>query len=154
VKETMSKDNFDALSKAAYSDDASLEQKDALWLALFKLEQWYFIARGNFPNLVPYIGEALQIEPNSLWIYAFTDDEKATNFAKENGLGAEDGSSLYFSVPVNRTTIPWILGYKDSDVKGVFFNANSDGFYTPLRQLQTIKDHLTASYPDHLKTND
>ena len=106
----MDKVDFDALSKAAYADNSTLEEKDALWLALFSLKKWFFIARGNFPNVVPYIGKAPQIEPASLWLYAFTDEDKATEFAKENGLGAEDDSSLFISVPVNRTTIPWIVG--------------------------------------------
>ena len=150
----MDKVNFDALSRAAYDTNSTIKDKDALWLEVFTLSEWYFVARGSLPNIVPYIARAEQIEPGSLWLYAFTDADRATKYAQEMELGAEDGSSLYLAIPNNRTTIRWALGYKDNDVKGIFFNAESYGFYVPLRQLQPIKNHLANDYPDRIKADE
>lgn len=144
----MEKVDFDALSKAAYAEGSKLIEKDVLWTEVFKLSEWYFIARGTPPNVVPYIGKAPEIEAGSLWLFAFTDADRAVDYAKKNELGSDDGSQFYLSVPNNRTTIPWILGYKDSDVKGVYFNADGYGFYAPLRQLKPIKEHLSNEYPN------
>ncbi|MCB9225393.1 MAG: hypothetical protein R2780_00320 [Crocinitomicaceae bacterium] len=150
----MNKVDFDALSKAAYAEKSKIQEKDALWLEVFSLPEWYFIATGTLPNIVPYIGRAEVIEPGSLWLYAFTDANRASTFAKENGFGSQDGSTFYLTVPNNRTIVRWIMGYKDNDVKGIFFNADGNGFYAPIRQLKPIKDHLATAYPDRIQADE
>ena len=38
-----------------------MEQKTELWRAVFQLKEWHFIARGEFPNVSPYIARNASI---------------------------------------------------------------------------------------------
>lgn len=146
----MERIDFDQLCKKAYHIESSLKDKDNLWLEAFKLPNWYFIARGAIPNVYPYVAEAKLIEPNSHWIYAFTDSNRATFFAKKNNLFTEDNNSQILTVPNDDNLIPWIMEFQQKDVKGVFFNAEGHGFFVPIAQLSVIRKHLLDSYPADL----
>ena len=146
----MERVDFDQLCKRAYSQESSLKDKDDLWLEVFRLPEWFFIARGVLPNVYPYIAEANIIEPNSHWIYAFTDTNRATFYAKKNNLFTEDHNTPLLSIPNNDNLIPWILQFYDQGVKGVFFNADGQGFFVPITQLLPIQEHLLDTYPAEL----
>src|SRR5690606_7530738 len=118
--------------------ESTLQDKDNLWLEVFKLPEWYFIARGALPNIYPYIAQANLIEPHSHWIYAFTDSNRATFYAKKNNLYTEDNSSTILTIPNNDNLIPWMQQFIDEGVKGVFFNADGHGFFVPIAQLMPI----------------
>ena len=51
----MTAPNFDALSAAANAEDAGMDAKGALYSAAFRLKTWHFVARGEFPQIRPYI---------------------------------------------------------------------------------------------------
>lgn len=143
----MERIEFDQLCKQAYTTESSLQDKDNLWLEVFKLPEWYFIAKGAAPNIHPYIAEANLIEPHSHWLYAFTDSNRATFYAKKNRVYTEDNGSQLIAVPNNEKLIPWIQQYAEEGVKGIFFNADGHGFFVPIQQLLPIKEHLNESYP-------
>ena len=138
--------DFDQLSTKAYKDNSSLKDKDNLWLEVFKLPEWCFIGRKVEDIFEAYISEALSIENESQWIYAFTDPNQATFFAKKHNLILEDGSTPLISVENDENLFPLLLKYQENGVKGIFFNADGKGFYSPISQLTIIKEHLQASY--------
>ena len=43
--------DFNRLSAEAYAEGSTIEQKAALWRAVFQLQEWHFIARGEFPDV-------------------------------------------------------------------------------------------------------
>jgi hypothetical protein len=134
--------DFDLLCQKAFAQNSAMDDKSKLWQAVFNLDKWYFIMRGNLQDARPYIAEANQIEPNTFWIYAFTDGESCSNYAITNELVSENQHSLYLTIPNNEELIPYLEKFLAQGVKGIYFNANSYGFYSPLQQLQVIKDHL------------
>ena len=146
----MERADFDQLCKKAYASESAIADKDSLWLEVFKLREWYFIARGELPNVYPYMAQAHIIEPNSHWIYAFTDFNRATFYAKKNNLYNEKQRSPILTIPNNDNLIPWIQQFIDVGVKGVYFNADGHGFYAPIVQLMPIHKHLTSVYPADL----
>ncbi|MBD3636103.1 MAG: hypothetical protein HUJ25_02080 [Crocinitomicaceae bacterium] len=147
----MERVDFDQLCKRAYSSESMLKDKDNLWLEVFKLSEWYFIARGALPEVYPYIAEANIIEPNSHWVYAFTDSNRATFYAKKNNLYMDDKTSQLISVPNDDKLIPWLENLQEEGVKGVFFNADGHGFFVPIKQLRLIREHLNQSYPAEIQ---
>lgn len=146
----MERVDFDQLCKKAYCLDSTLQDKDNLWLEVFKLREWCFIARGNQNQFFPYIAEANLIEPNSHWVYAFTDSNRATFYAKKKNLFMDDGSSPLITVSCDDKLIPWIQRFQEEGVKGVFFNADGHGFFVPISQLNLIREHLNNTYPADL----
>jgi len=142
----MEKVDFDQLCKKAYPSEASLQDKDNLWLELFKLEQWHFIAQGTVAEISPYVGEAKKIEPDSQWLYCFTDSNRATYFAKRANLRMDDLNSPVISVPNNSELMEWLDKFIAEGVKGIFYNADGSGFYVPLTQISAIRKHLVDSF--------
>ena len=146
----MERIDFDHLCKCAYGSNSTVEEKDNLWLEVFKLPEWYFIARGAAPNVYPYIAQANLIEPHSHWLYAFTDSTRATFYAKKNQLFTDNNRPQLLSIPNNDNLIPWIQQFSEEGVKGVYFNADGHGFFVPIPQLFPIHEHLTLSYPSDI----
>lgn len=126
------KTDFDALvaeAKALESDDPMAR----LWAAVYALPQWLFIARGEPPNLRPYIG----VVDEKPFLMAFTDPAHAKDFAKGNGLAAPDGSVGVLAMPVPGF-IETLPEYERHGVFAVMFNPGEHGFFAPLANVKAL----------------
>lgn len=147
----MEKIDFDQLSKNAYHADANLQDKDALWLEVFKLREWFFIAQGAADQIQPFVGTVEVLDKETLWIHAFTDVNRATYFAKSNNLFLDKLATPILTVNNDGKVLEWIDNQKGGKIKGIFFNGEGHGFFTSLNQLRPIKTHLQTSYPGEIK---
>lgn len=138
----MNTEHFNRLCEKAFSPTSSMEDLNNLWQSVFHLDKWFFVSRGNLPDIKPYIAEANQIEPHSFWIYAFTNVELCMKFAKDNNLTMDTLGEISLSMPNNDGTLSYLTQLKNKGVKGIYFNNNAYGFYSPLEQLPIIKNHL------------
>ncbi len=138
--------DFDALSTAANVEDAGIGAKGALYSAAFKLTAWHFIARGEFPNIRPYVAANPTVVDGAAMLKAFTDTDRLHAFAKECGLTNAAGDSLILSLPVEGI-LPMLALCAERGVWGLHFNADSgsQGFYAPLKQMPIIREHLAST---------
>ncbi len=137
--------DFDKLVAIAFDErPGELEPQDDLWKAVFSLDKWHFILRKTDGHIHPYVAEAQQIEPGTYWLYAFTEAERCTQFEKLTGLTNPVKTGVAMEVPVNDALIPWVESFSQYDVKGIYFNADTRGFYAPLHNLARIKEHLDS----------
>jgi hypothetical protein len=140
--------NFDELARKAIDSNGAMEDLDNLYGAAFALSDWHFIARGEFPNVSPYIAANAEYANGQYMVRAFTDTERLQRFAKENNLTEADGSTLILSIPTGKA-VEYLEQFIAGGVHGVWFNSDteSDGFFVPLRQLRPIKEHLAKINP-------
>ena len=133
---------FDELSKKAMETNA-MEDLSALFGAAFALPEWHFIARGELPNVAPYVASNAAVADNQPMIRAFTDTKRLMRFAHENNLTEADGSAKMLTIPTENI-VPYLEGFIPDGAFGVWFNSDSESkdFYIPIKQLQPIKDHL------------
>ena len=112
---------------------------------MFKLKEWLFIARGELPDVHPYLAANQSIANGAPMLKAFTDGLRLHAFAKENQLTGPDGKAMMLSFPV-ANILPTMKSYADQGVTHIHFNANlaSDGFYAPLAQLPAIHEFIAA----------
>lgn len=141
--------DFDLLSRKANEPNAPMENLNALFGAAFALEKWEFIARGEMPNVNPYVASRADVANGQQMVRAFTDGERLQRFAKENNLTREDGSVDILSVPTGGI-VEYLEQFIDYGVHGIWFNSDSisDGFFVPLKQLRPIKEHLAKAKPE------
>ena len=135
--------NFDVLAEKAFIENATIEDKNDLWGNAFSLSEWNFIARGELPNIRPYVASNPTVAGGKNMIYAFTDNGKLQRYVKEYNLVDNFGGSHLLSIPTAKI-IEYLEKFISQDVHGVWFNADSEsyGFFSPLAQLRPIKDHL------------
>ncbi|MCD9188364.1 MAG: hypothetical protein LUM44_18245 [Pyrinomonadaceae bacterium] len=146
-KPAESRFDFDALSRKAIETNA-MEDLNALFGAVFALEKWNFIARGELPDIYPYVASNPATADNQPMIRVFTDEERLMRFARENNLTEADGSAKILTLPTD-TIIPYLEGFIEHGTYGVWFNSDSGSadFFIPIKQLQPIKDHLAKLNP-------
>jgi hypothetical protein len=142
----MTAPNFDTLSAAANAEDAGMDAKGALYSAAFRLKTWHFVARGEFPQIRPYIAANPTVVDGAPMLKAFTDTDRLHAFAKECGLTNAAGESLILSLPVEGI-LPMLALCAEQGVWGLHFNADSGsrGFYAPLKQMPIIREHLQST---------
>jgi hypothetical protein len=140
--------NFDELARKAIASNGAMEDLDNLYSAVFALSDWHFIARGEFPDVLPYIAANAEYADGQYMVRAFTDTERLQRFAKANNLTEADGSALILSIPTGKA-VEYLEQFIAGGVHGVWFNSDteSDGFFVPLRQLRPIKEHLAKINP-------
>jgi hypothetical protein len=134
---------FDELARKANEPNAPMENLNTLFGAVLDLHEWQFIARGELPNVHPYVASNAAIASNQPMIRAFTDSKRLIRFAKENNLTREDGSCDSLTIPT-ANIIEYLEGFIPEGAYGVWFNSDSqsDGFFIPIKQLRPIKEHL------------
>jgi hypothetical protein len=135
--------NFDALSRKTIESNGAMDDLNNLYGEVFALPEWYFIARGEFPDVQPYIASNAQYADGKHMIRAFTDKERLQRFARENHLTGADGEVLTLDIPTGKI-IDYLEQFIAHGVHGIWFNSDteSDGFFVPLKQLRPIKQHL------------
>lgn len=141
---------FDELSRKAFATNA-MPDLDALFGAVYALENWLFIARGEMPNVNPYIAANPDFADGQQMIRAFTDGERLQRFARENNLTGADGVALALTIPT-ANIIEYLEQFIPYGVHGIWFNSDteSEGFFIPLKQLRPIKEHLANLKADNL----
>jgi hypothetical protein len=139
--------DFDALARKA-NETGAMEEIGNLFGHAFALKQWHFIARGQFPDVHPYIASNEQVADGQYMIRAFTDTDRLLRFAQENnlmenGVSESEKSALILSIPTDNI-IDYLEDFIPQGAYGIWFNSDtkSDGFFIPLEQLQPIKEHL------------
>jgi hypothetical protein len=135
--------DFDALSRKANESGGAIEELNKLFGAAFALSSWYFVARGELPNVNPYVASNAAFAGNRQMVRAFTDTGRLQAFAKENNLTEPDGSVQMIEIPTTGI-VEYLEQFIPDGVYGIWFNSDSqsDGFFTPLQQLRPIKEHL------------
>lgn len=135
--------DFDRLSAIANAAGATIGDQDALFGAAFRLSDWHFIARGEMPDVRPYVAANPSIVGGAPMVKAFTDTRRLHAFAAENQLTAANGEALILSLPV-AGVLPTLADLQQQGVTHIHFNADRDsyGFYVPLVQLPIIRQHL------------
>lgn len=135
--------DFDALSRKAIESGGAMADLNNLYGHAMALPEWYFVARGEFPDVKPYIASNAQYADGKHMVRAFTDKERLQRFAKENNLMGADGEVLTLDIPT-ANIIEYLEQFIAYGVHGIWFNSDndSDGFFVPLQQLRPIKAHL------------
>lgn len=134
-----------AASLAGASPNPGTVERDALYSAVFRLEAWHFIARGEPPDVHPYAASNPMIANGAPMLKAFTDTGRLQAFARENGLTDADGTVNLLTLPVSGV-MPTLAAYAEMGVTHLHFNAdrNSNGFYAPISRLPWLREHLQA----------
>jgi hypothetical protein len=145
--------DFDALSVKANAPNAPMDDLNALFGAAFGLGEWLFIARGEMPNVNPYIASNAEVAGGQQMIRAFTDSQRLQRFAEENDLTDADGGTQILSIPTEGI-VEYLEQFMPYGVHGIWFNSDSksDGFFIPLKQLRPVKEHLAKLKPPAAKT--
>jgi len=135
--------DFDALSRRMMASGGAREDLDAIYGHTFALPAWFFIARGELPEVHPYVASNAAVAEGRPMIRAFTDTDRLYRFAQENGLTDAAGSASILSIPT-AGAVEYLEGFIEDGAYGLWFNSDngSDGFFAPLQQLRPIRDHL------------
>jgi hypothetical protein len=139
--------DFDVLAQKTNESNNAIEDFDNLYSHVFALPEWYFIARGQLPDLNPYVASNAQVAGGQYMIRAFTDTDRLTRFARENDLmeknsaGSEHVSIL--SVPTEKI-VDYLEQFIPQNIFGIWFNSDTQsyGFFAPLKQLRPVQEHL------------
>ena len=136
--------DFDALSRKANESGGAVADLNNVFGETFALEKWLFIARGELPNISPYVAANADYAGGQQMIRAFTDADRLQRFAQDNNLTAADGSAQMLEIPV-KGAVEYLEQFIKYGVHGVWFNSDrvSDGYFIPLAQLRPIREHLT-----------
>jgi hypothetical protein len=135
--------DFDALTLKAMKSKGAMDDFNNLYGAAFALEKWNFIARGELPNVTPYVAANADYAGGQQMVRAFTDTDRLQRFARENNLTGAGGAALILSIPT-AGIIDYLEQFIAYGVHGIWFNSDtgSEGFFVPLRQLRPIREHL------------
>jgi tetratricopeptide (TPR) repeat protein len=136
--------DFDRLATAAARARGALPEHERLWSAVFKLEQWHFVARPEGDgNMAPYIAANSGLMNGAPMLKVFTDTVRLQRFAEDNQLCASDGSTFVLSYPV-RTVMEALDHYAQQGVAHIHFNPDkcSFGFYGPVTKLAGLEEDL------------
>ncbi len=133
---------FERLVAEAYDlesgETKSMQALDALWRAVFELENWYFITLPEPDKaMYPLVG----VIDGLNWFYAFTDEALLQQFARKENLVDEEKGAYLISVPT-KDILPWLEEVRANGVYGIRFNQGDFGWYVPLENFAAIYEHL------------
>lgn len=131
-------DRLTAIHKEDPDDRAAM---DALWRAVYALDSWIFIARGELDSPQPFVAE---FGPGPL-LLAFTTPERAKEGALAVGRDEAFAQNL-LSVPLP-AAIEWATQYGALGVTGILFDVASQGYFAPLANLVPMRDWMAANPP-------
>lgn len=114
----------------AYRASQTPETDQALWRAVFRLPSWRFVATGEEPNLLPFVGEI----GGKPYLAAFTDQELCWQFAVRHKLERSKPEATVLSVDVDRA-VQAAQQFVQIGVFGMVVNPDVHGFFAPLENL-------------------
>jgi hypothetical protein len=141
--ERRNSEKIDELAHAAR--DAGVEDiatQTALWKAVFSLERWFFIPRGDMDAMADVQPLAVVVDEQPM-LLAFTSPERARQSAITLGLTDEEAAHV-LAVP-SEGMVESAEGYSKVGLQGVLFDYGWTGFYAPLGQLGPIRSHSLAN---------
>lgn len=130
--------DFDALADLAYNRStlkpSGREDLINLWAAFFKLDEWLFIVDASEPGLDPnpFVGYV----DEKPWFFAFTDSERAHEFAKKYALVDKKGECLYLSLKPS-SALHSLDAAKDK-IEGLRINEGPHGWFSPVENAIQI----------------
>lgn len=129
---------IDRLAEVSRAAPQDTESTAAMWRALYGLERWLFIARGELSEPRPY---AITL-PQGPMVLAFTTAERAQAAGRANGL-SEDEVKHILAIPLPGA-IEWAAGLASTGVFGIAFDHGVTGAFAPLANLVPVRDWLAA----------
>jgi hypothetical protein len=139
--------DFDELARRTNESNGAMEDLSTLFRHAFALPKWHFIARGQFPDVSPYVASNAQFADGQYMVRAFTDTVRLQRFAKENDLMEVDAAGeekvSILSIPTDGI-VDYLEQFIPLGAYGIWFNSDtqSGGFFVPLKQLRPIKEYL------------
>ncbi|WP_157485654.1 MULTISPECIES: hypothetical protein [unclassified Frigoribacterium] len=104
-----------------------------LWDALFALDRWWFIARGELPDVQPLVVDV----DGRLMVLAFTSPERARQHGLARGLSEEEAGRL-LALP-SSGFVDDAVARERTGVFGVLFDVEGKGPYAPLGALDAMR---------------
>jgi len=138
--------DFDALAKKAMESNGGVAEMNSLYGHVFALPSWHFIARGTPPNVNPYVASNASYAGGQQMVRAFTDTRRLLRFAQANALTDARGGAAVLTIPTVEV-VSYLEQFIADGVEGIWFNsdAQSEGFFGPLKQLRWMKERLDKS---------
>lgn len=124
-------DELTRVSEARGLDDTDAQAD--LWDAIFALDRWWFIARGELPDVQPLVAD---VEGRPMFL-AFTSPERARQHALARGLSDDEAGRL-LALP-SAGFVDDAAAAERSGVFGVLFDVEGRGPYAPLGALEAMR---------------
>jgi hypothetical protein len=132
--------DFDKLADAALAKGfKDMDANNALWTALFGLEQWHLMTFPDSKSMPP--GLNIETHDGKKWIMAFTDTDRLHAYAKERKQLNSDGTMKGMSIP-SQTSFDFFGGLKKQGVFGIRFNQGEHGWFAPIDGPRNIHAFL------------
>ncbi|MEC9372577.1 MAG: hypothetical protein VYC34_01990 [Planctomycetota bacterium] len=142
-------DRFDELVHGLI-ERKSPEAVDALWGAVFRLEEWIFIGVGVSPRYEPVMAET----DGRMFLLAFTDKDRAHAYAKEHTIRDASGATPVMSVGVAAIE-QFLAKYTAQGAFGLLFNPGPGAFFLPMGSLPSmLKRHREGQQEEALSAFD
>lgn len=155
--------NFDELARKSFAPEATTDDYERIFAALFSLPAWHFIAVGEFSAVKPYCALFPDHFGELPALAVFTDQERARRFMAEQETKAESAAppvtidagdlqikmsseNLILSVP-GENVLDYIEQLLPQGIVKIFFNPdkNSHGFSHDLKMMRPIREHLDSN---------
>ncbi|WP_152970426.1 hypothetical protein [Frigoribacterium sp. RIT-PI-h] len=127
-------ERIDELARTA--ERRGIDDTDAqadLWDALFALDRWWFIARGELPDVQPLVVDV----DGRLMVLASTSPERARQHGLARGLSEEEAGRL-LALP-SSGFVDDAVARERTGVFGVLFDVEGKGPYAPLGALDAMR---------------
>lgn len=131
-------DRLVAVSRNAPQDMAAM---DAMWRALYALDAWLFLARGELDAPRPW---SLSL-PEGPMVLAFTTAARAQEAGRAAGFSEEEVAHI-LAVPMPGA-IEWVAGLGSAGLVGVVFDYGVSAAFAPLRNLIPMRDWMAEHPP-------
>jgi hypothetical protein len=129
--------DFDALATAARASNGSRDALDALWGSVYALDYWFFIARGEMPNLTPYCA-VIEGKP---MVHIFTDSDRCDACARQFGFADENDCTPLIAMGPDGL-IGWLELLQANNVWGMYFNHGLNNFFAPLTNTVPMLEYF------------
>lgn len=128
---------IDLLAASARAHVTDVPTQAALWQAVFGLEHWFFIPRGEGAQMKPYAEQTV----SGPAIIAFTTPQRAKAYADARDLGETD--KLLGIPPV--AGIGALEQFTGAGIQIVHFDPQHASFFAPVDKLREMHAHATGT---------
>lgn len=128
---------IDLLAVSAREHVSDVPTQAALWQAVFALEHWFFIPRGEGAQMKPYAEQSA----SGPAIIAFTTPQRAKEYADTRQLGDTD---KLLGIPT-ASAIGALEQFTDAGIRIVHFDPQHASFFAPVDRLREMHAHATGT---------